>query len=63
MYIENIKMESNVGLKEIGVQSCLHYYSEDIIKIKDLILIIFYWMKIHTEIFSFITFDTKLSLV
>ena len=56
-------MESNVGLKEIGVQSCLHYYSEDIIKIKDLILIIFYWMKIHTEIFSFITFDTKLSLV
>ena len=59
MYIENIKMESNVGLKEIGVQSCLYYYSEDIIKIKDLSLIIFYWMKIHTEIFSFITFDTK----
>ena len=53
-------MESNDELKEIDITSCTCYYFNDIIKIENLILIIFYWMKNHAKIFWFMTFHTKL---
>ena len=52
-------MESIDELKEI-IKNCLCLYFDDIIKIEDFNLIIFYWMKNYMKIFWLMTFHAKL---
>ena len=53
-------MESNDELKEIDIKIVRVIISRTQLKLKILILIIFYWMKKHMKIFWFLTFHTKL---
>ena len=44
-------MDNNDESKDIYIKNHTCYYFDDIVKIEDSILIIFYWMKNHTRIF------------
>ena len=54
-------MESNYELKKL-ILNAIYHYADDI-KIEDCDFYNFYWMKNYTEIFWFLTFQTKLWLV
>ena len=54
----NIKMENN-KLKKVTIKNRTCYFFNGIIKSKDLILMIFSWIKTHRKIFWFMTFCLK----